>query len=397
MTLSKFQSSNLFKPIKIGQTTVRHRIAQLPASRNRASGHVPTDLMKQYYTDRARHAGLISTEATLISLEQGIYPMIPGIFNERQMNAWKEIVDGVHEQGAVFALELQALGRVGDAKLLKEAGLPLTGPSAIYENEEKGKVAIEAGNPIQELTEADIKDIIYRQYTNAVKLAMEAGFDFVELHGGYGYLLEQFIHPGVNKRTDKYGGSIENRARFLLELVDHLSTIIDPAKLAVRFTPVNFFQVPGANPTSQEDYSYIVSELQKRADEGKKLAYISIVDGTFADATMDKTVALDFGYIHKIWKGIIIRGGNYHNDQENWAVLERDASADDRTLVGLCRHYVANPDLPERIKKGLPLNECDKPNFYTPSNWGYNTYPFYGQDVTFDEEVEKKKFGIPLV
>ncbi|RLV93538.1 putative NADPH dehydrogenase [Spathaspora sp. JA1] len=396
MTSSKLQASNLFKPIKIGETIIRHRIAHLPASRNRAIGHVPTDLMKQYYTDRARSGGLISTEATLISLNQGIYPMVPGIFNQRQMKAWKEIVDSVHEQGAAISIELQALGRVGDAKLLKDSGLPLTGPSANYENEEKKKIAIDSGNPIQELTDSQIKDTIYVQYSNATKLAIDAGFDFIEIHGGYGYLIEQFIHPGVNQRTDKYGGNIENRARFLLELIDHLSSIIDPSKLSIRLSPLNVFQVPGANPSSESDYSYIVSQLQKRAEQGKSLGYISIVDGNFIDATMDKTKALDLGYIHKIWKGVLIRGGNYTYDyQENWSTIAQDVD-DDRTLVGFCRNFVANPDLPERIKKGLSLNNCDKSTFYTPGNFGYNTYSFSGKNIEVDEEIERKRFGTAL-
>ena len=207
MTIS---NSNLFKPIKVGNKTIKNRIAHLPTTRNRATDdHVPTDLMKKYYTDRAKSGSLLITEATLISLDQGVYPNVPGMWNKQQKDAWKEITDSVHSIGGTIAIQLWALGRVGNAKLLKDEGLPLTGVSPIYEHEKAEQDAIDAGNPIQELTQDQIKDIVYNQFANAVKLADEAGFDFIELHGANGYLFEQFIHPGTNKRTDKYGGSIE--------------------------------------------------------------------------------------------------------------------------------------------------------------------------------------------
>ncbi|KAG7660393.1 uncharacterized protein J8A68_006097 [[Candida] subhashii] len=396
MTSSRFQSSNLFKPIKIGNVTLQNRIAHLPTTRNRAANHVPTDLMKQYYTDRAKSGSLLVTEATLISLNQGIYPLVPGIFTKQQSQAWKVIVDSVHEQGGAIALQLWALGRVGNAKLLKENGLPLTGPSPIYEHEQAEKDAIEAGNPIKELSEGEIKDIIYNQFSNAVKLADEAGFDFIELHGANGYLFEQFIHPGINQRKDTYGGeSIENRARFLFETLDHLFTLVDSKKLAIRLSPVNLFQTPEVNPSFVEDYTYIAKELQKRADEGHELGYINLVDGRFADATMEKTTAIDLGFIHDIWKGVIIRGGNYTYD-EGWKQIEADANEDDRTLVGFGRNFIANPDLPQRIKNGWSLNKYDRNTFYTPSNFGYNTYPFHDDSTPVDEEAEKSRFGVAL-
>ncbi|EGW33420.1 NAPDH dehydrogenase [Spathaspora passalidarum NRRL Y-27907] len=393
MSSGILQASKVFKSIKVGQTTLKHRIAHLPTTRNRAANHVPTDLMKQYYTERAATGGLLVTEATLVSLNQGIYPLVPGIWNETQSKAWKQITDSVHEQGGAISLQMWALGRVGSAQLLKAHGLPLTGPSENYEHEQAEKDAIEAGNPIKALTEEDIKDLVYNQFANAAKLADEAGFDFLELHGANGYLFEQFIHPGVNKRTDKYGGSIENRARLLLEVIDHLSTIVDPSKLAVRLSPVNTFQVPGVNETSEADYSYIVSELQKRADQGKGLAYISVVDGRFVDA--DHTTAIELDYIHKLWKGVLLRGGNYTYDREGWNAIQKDTE-DDRTLVGFGRNFIANPDLPERIKKGLPLNEYDRDTFYTPTNFGYNTYPHHGDSTPVKEEVEKQRFGVAL-
>lgn len=385
MTTSK---SNLFKPIKIGNVTVKHRISHLPTTRMRATAeHVPTDIMKQYYTDRAKSGALLITEATLISLNQGIYPNVPGIFTKQQSDAWKEIVDSVHSVGGKIAIQLWALGRVGNAKLLKNNGLPLTGVSPIYEHEQAEKDAIEAGNPIQELSQEQIKDIIYNQYTNAVKLADEAGFDFIELHGANGYLIEQFINPDTNKRTDKYGGSIENRSRFLFELIDHLVTIIDPSKLAIRLSPLNEFQVPEINPTAESDYTFILEGLQKRTDEGKGLAFIDIVDERYNPDGSIRSRNVEF--VDKIWKGVLLRGGSFtYGKGGDWNNIQKVSDSDDRTLIGFGRHFISNPDLPERIKNGYELNEYDRTTFYDPYDYGYNTYPFYGKDVKVDPEAK---------
>ena len=385
MTIS---NSNLFKPIKVGNKTIKNRIAHLPTTRNRATDdHVPTDLMKKYYTARAKSGSLLITEATLISLDQGVYPNVPGMWNKQQKDAWKEITDSVHSIGGTIAIQLWALGRVGNAKLLKDEGLPLTGVSPIYEHEKAEQDAIDAGNPIQELTQDQIKDIVYNQFANAVKLADEAGFDFIELHGANSYLFEQFIHPGTNKRTDKYGGSIENRARFLFEVVDHVSTIVDPAKLAIRLSPLNNFQVPFVNPEGQEDYSYIVEGLQKRADEGKGLAFIDVVEGRF---TSDGgTEGCNVYFVGEIWKGPLLKGRNYTYDRKNeWKTIENDANADDRTLVGFGRYFIANPDLPARIQKGNELNDYDRSTFYNTDDYGYNTYPFYGEENKADPNIK---------
>ncbi|KAL6452581.1 EBP1 Probable NADPH dehydrogenase [Candida maltosa Xu316] len=349
--------------------------------------------MKQYYTDRAKSGGLLVTEATMISLNQGIYPNVPGIWTKQQANAWKQIVDSVHSVGGAISSQLWALGRVGKPKILKDYGLPLTGVSPIYEHEEAKREAIEAGNPIQELSRDQIKDIVHNQFGNAAKLADSAGFDFIELHAANGYLFEQFIHPQINQRTDEYGGkSIENRSRFLFEVVDHLSSIIDPTKLAIRLSPLNEFQVPGISPTTVQDYSYIVQGLQERANKGQGLAYINIVDERYNPDGSVRQQTVQF--VDKIWKGILFRGGSFTYDTEDWKIINKVVNEDDRTLVGFGRYFIANPDLPERIKNGYSLNPYDRSTFYSPFNYGYNTYPFYGQDLKVDPE--EKVLGKPL-
>ncbi|KAK6875340.1 putative NADPH dehydrogenase [Candida tropicalis] len=378
--------SNLFKSFKLGDVTINHRIVHLPTTRNRATDdHVPTDLMKKYYTDRAKSGGLLITEATMISLNQGIYPNVPGIWNKTQSKAWKEITNSVHSVGGKIAIQLWALGRVGKPQLLKTHGLPLTGVSPIYESNESEKAANEAGNRIQELTQDQIKDIIHVQFANAAKLSDEAGFDFIELHGAMGYLIEQFIHPGTNKRTDKYGGNIENRSRFLFEIVDHLSTVVNPSKLAIRLSPYNQFQLPYVNPNAEEDYTYILKGLQKRAEEGKGLAYIDIVDERHNPDGSTRLENIDF--VRKTWKGVLLQGGSYTYDKiNNWKSIKNVVDKDDKTLIGFGRYFIANPDLPEKIKNGHPLTHYDRSTFYSPFNFGYNTYPLHGEELVVDPE-----------
>lgn len=281
---------------------------------------------------------------------------------------------------------------VFQASLLKAEGLPLTSSSALYESEKSKEAAEAAGNPVRALTEEEIKDLIYNQYTNAAKNAIEAGFDFLEIHGANGYLVEQFINPSSNTRTDKYGGSIENRARFVLELIDHLISVVGADKLAIRLSPFNTFQGMLAEDEAVHPiatFGYIVSELQRRANEGKELAYINVVDGRFnPDGTES---ALDNKFIDQIWKGIILRGGNYtYDDKNNWANVAKDVDQDDRTLIGFGRHFIANPDLVSRLENGHELNAYDRSTFYGHDNNGYNTYPFYGSSEVVDAEAESK-------
>ncbi|KAK6458654.1 NAPDH dehydrogenase [Scheffersomyces xylosifermentans] len=401
MSAPILKGTNLFKPIKVGAVTLQNRVAHLPTTRTRAtSEHVPTDLIQQYYSDRSSSPGtLLVTEATLISEKQGIYTNVPGIWNQDHVKGWKKVTDAVHKKGGFMSIQLWALGRVGKPDLLKAAGHDLTSASALYESEASKKAAEAAGNPVRELTEEEIKDLIFNQYTNAAKNSIEAGFDIIEIHGANGYLVEQFINPSSNKRTDKYGGSIENRARFVLELIDHLITVVGAERLAIRFSPFSFFQ--GMLAENEEvhpvaTFGYILSELQKRANDGKQLAYINLVDGRFnADWTES---GVDNSFANQIWKGVILRGGNYtYDDKNNWKTVAKDVDADDRTLIGFGRHFIANPDLVERLKEGKELNAYDRDTFYTTNNYGYNTYPFLNSKVEIDIEEETKRLGKSLV
>ncbi|CUM56351.1 unnamed protein product, partial [Debaryomyces tyrocola] len=314
--IAALKDTDLFKSLKVGEHTLSNKVVYPPTTRFRAlNDHTPSDLELEYYDKRSKYPGsLLITEATFVSEQAGLYDNIPGIWNDKHAQAWKEITDRVHENGSFMSSQFWFLGRVGDPQLLKDQGLDYVAPSAIYPDEDHKKKAEAAGNPIRALTEKEIHDIIYDTYTNAAKNAIAAGFDYIELHGAHGYLLDQFLQPATNQRTDKYGGSIENRARFVLELIDHLTTVVGANKLAIRISPWATFQGMKADKDSTHavtTFSYLLHELQKRADNGNELAYVSIVEPRVL-GILDVEVSQQVGdntFVGQIWKGIILKSG----------------------------------------------------------------------------------------
>lgn len=392
MTVISFKDTNFFKPLKVGSVTLSHRVAHLPTTRFRAADdHTATDLQLKYYADRGAIPGtLLVTEATSSSARTGFYPNIPAIWEDKHVESWKKVTDAVHDNGSFISLQLWSLGRVFPAGLAKAHGLDVTSASATYESEKAKEEAEKIGVPTRPLTEEEIKDLILTDFTNAAKNGLEAGFDFLEIHAANGYLLEQFIQPSSNLRTDKYGGSIENRARFLLELVDHLLTFVPAEKLAIRLSPYNTFQgtLGKDEPISPiVQYGYIFDQLQKRADKsGKELGYVSYVDSSMTNPSFGQE---NVEFVRALYKGVLLRGGAYsYFDQAKEALL-KDIQ-DDKTIIGFGREFISNPDLPERIKEGYPLTPYDRSTFYTNTNWGYNTYLRHGETTVYDQEVESK-------
>ncbi|KAG7195491.1 uncharacterized protein KQ657_003254 [Scheffersomyces spartinae] len=399
MTVTSFKDTNLFKPLKVGNVTLAHRVAHLPTTRFRAADdHTATDLQLKYYADRAATPGtLLVTEATSTSARTGFYPNIPAIWESKHVESWKKVTDAVHEKGSFISIQLWSLGRVFPHALAKAHGLEVTSASATYPSDEFKKDAEAAGMITRALTEEEIKDIIVTDFTNAAKNALEAGFDFIEVHSANGYLLEQFIQPSSNQRTDKYGGSIENRARFLLELIDHLLTIVPAEKLALRLSPYNTFQGTlgkdeAIHPIVQ--YGYILDQLQKRADKsGKELAYLSYVDSSITATDFKQD---DAEFVRALYKGVLLRGGAYSYYEDAKEAIVKDAQ-DEKTIIGFGRVFISNPDLPERVKEGHPLTPYDRSTFYTNDNWGYNTYLRYNEETKYDKEVESKVSPMSLV
>lgn len=388
------KNTDLFKSITVGENSLSNKVVFAPTTRFRAlSDYTPSNLALGYYAKRSQYPGsLLVTEATLISESAGLYANVPGIWNDKHVAAWKKITDKVHENGSFISSQLWALGRVADPKLLKDNGLDLISSSPIYPDENTKKNAEAVGNPIRALTEEEIHDIIYNRYTKAAENALAAGFDYIEIHGANGYLVDQFLQPGTNTRTDKYGGSIENRARFALELVDQLIKVVGADKLAIRISPFSKFQAMKAEDDTVHPittFGYLLHELQKRADNGNKLAYVSVVEARHPgnEDAVKSAITVDTSFVGQVWKGVILKAGNYTYDTPHFKNVLKDVS-NDRTLVGFARFYTSNPDFVKRLYEGWDLVPYDRNTFYTRNNWRYNTWTNYDEEENFNKEDE---------
>ena len=397
--VAPLKDTEVFQPIKLGQNSLSNRIIFAPSTRFRAlEDHTPSDLQYEYYDKRSKYPGsLITTEATFVSEQGGGYPRIPGIWNEKHAQAWKKITDRVHQNGSFIACQFWYLGRVAFPGYLKEHGLDLIAPSAVYENEQTEKAAKEAGNPLRELKDEEIDRLIDEEYPNAARQALAAGFDYIEIHSAHGYLLDQFLQPVTNRRSGKYGGSIENRARPVLALVDRLTEIVGSHRLGIRISPWAKFQGMKAEEDSVHPlatFSYLVHELQKRANAGKELAYISLVEPRVqGNLSVEESKQVgNNSFVRQIWKGNLIRSGAYANDAPDLKLLRRDIE-DKKTLIGFSRYYISNPDLVNRLKEGYELTPYDRPTFYSYSNWGYNTYSHYGEENNFKKDIEVERLA----
>lgn len=391
----------IFKPLRVGNNELSNRIVFAPSTRFRAlPDHSPSDLQLQYYDERSKYPGtLITVEGTLPTKKTGSYAFVPGIYTEKHAREWKKVTDRIHKNKSFVTVQLWGLGRVADPFQNKREGEKLKGPSALYDHERLEKAAKKAGNEIEAYTTDEVDDLI-EEYLKAGRLAVEAGFDYVEFHCAHGYLFNQFFAPSANQRTDKYGGSIENRARFILSVIDRLSNEIGSQRLAVRISP--WATVYGIKAQKDEDhpitiYSHFLHELQKRADAGKPLAYVSIVEPRVSGIfdVDEKDIAGNNDFVKNVWKGVVMKAGNYTYDAPKFKQL-LDDTEDGRTMVGFSRYFISNPDLVTRLKDGKELNAYDRKTFYKTTNWGYNTYNTFGEATSYDEDTEKSRKAAPI-
>ncbi|CCK71404.1 alkene reductase KNAG_0G03460 [Huiozyma naganishii CBS 8797] len=375
--------TNLLQPIEVGDMQLQHRAVMPPLTRMRAAhpGNVPNkDWAEEYYNQRSQYPGsLIITEGTFISPQAGGYDNAPGIWSDEQVAQWTKIFKRIHDNDSFVYVQLWALGRQSYADTLGRDGLRYDAPSdGNYMSEEQKERALKANNPQHGLTKGEIKQYI-KEYVEAAVNSIKAGADGVEIHSANGYLLNQFLDPEANMRTDEYGGSVENRARFALEVVDALVEAVGAKKVGIRFSPYGTFgtMAGGKNPLIVAQYAYIVGELQRRANEGQQLAYIHLVEPRVTDPFLTEGEgAYNLGtndFVYSIWTGPIIRAGNLalHPD------VAIEMLKDNRTLIGYGRFWIANPDLVRRLKDGLPLNKYDRDTFYRMSDEGYLDYPTY--------------------
>ena len=381
------KDTNLFKPIQIGDIELKHRAVMPPLTRMRAHhpGNIPNrNWAVEYYDQRSRYPGtLIITEGAFISPQAGGYDNAPGIWSQEQVAEWTKIFKKIHENNSYVYVQLWNLGRQSFADTLARDGLRYDSASdGVYMSEEQKERALKANNPQHGITKDEIKQYI-NEYVQAAKNSIAAGADGVEIHSANGYLLNQFLDPISNKRTDEYGGSIENRSRFVLEVVDAVVEAIGHKKVGIRFSPYGVFGTMsgGAEPLIVAQYAHVLGELEKRARQGKRLAFVHLVEPRVTDPFLvEGEGEYDQGtndFVYSIWKGPIVRAGNLALHPE----VVKEMVKDDRTLIGYGRFWISNPDIVERLEKGWPLNKYDRSTFYAMTDKGYLDYPTYEEAV----------------
>ncbi|KAF0844434.1 N-ethylmaleimide reductase [Methylovorus glucosotrophus] len=352
--------TDLFSPVSLGSIQLKNRMVMAPLTRNRAgTGNVPTDLNALYYQQRAS-AGLIITEATPISAMAHGYPATPGIHTPAQVEGWKKVVQAVHAQSGKIVLQLWHVGRISHPSLLPDNALPVA-PSAI---KPAGQAFTYQG--LQDfvtpraLELAELPGIV-ADYAAATKHALEAGFDGVEVHAANGYLLDQFLRDGSNKRTDQYGGSLENRSRLLLEVVNAVIAVAGADKVGVRISPLNpFNDMADSNP--QALFNHVAEVLSPLG-----LAYLHAVEGGMGGG---EVAPFDFNVLRKHFKGPYIANLAYDKAKGNAAIASGHADA-----IAYGVPFLANPDLVERFRQDAPLNAPDQASFYGGTEKGYTDYP----------------------
>ncbi len=355
----------LLSPVQLGPYTLPNRIVLAPLTRNRAgAGYVPTALNATYYAQRAS-GGLLITEASQIAPAAMGYPDTPGIYSPEQVAGWQLVTDAVHAKGGRIFLQLWHVGRISHPSLQPNGQLPVA-PSPIAP---AGMAATYTGlQPFVTPRALELDEIpaIVTQYAQAAKNAMAAGFDGVEIHSANGYLLDQFLRDGTNHRTDAYGGSIANRSRFLLEVVEAVSAVWGSDRVGVRLSPSGTF-----NDMADSDPKTLFTEVV-RALNTYKLAYLHLVEPRAEDETLSDTTTdlLDSRYFRAHFDGPLIAAGGYTRELGDRAIAAGNAD-----LVAFGRLYISNPDLVERFAHDAALNPYDRNTFYGGDSRGYTDYP----------------------
>ena len=351
----------LFQPTRIGDIEVANRIVMAPLTRSRAAdGDIPGSAMNVDYYRQRSGAGLIISEGTQISPVGKGYMATPGIYSDAQVEGWKPVTQAVHEAGSKIIAQIWHVGRITHPDLT--GGAQPVAPSAIQPKvvayTPNGKVDVPVPHA---LTTAEVKDVV-QQFRQAAANAIRAGFDGVEIHGANGYLVDQFIRDGANQRTDAYGGSIENRCRFALEVVDACVAEIGAGRVGIRLSPLTpFNDLADSNP--QAVFAYLVEELNKRG-----IAFIHFIEG--ATGGPRDVPGFDYAWARQAFKGTYIANNGYDRQMAMDAI---DAGKADAIAFG--RLFIANPDLVERLKSNAALNEPNPNTFYTPGPVGYTDYP----------------------
>ena len=362
--------TTLFDSVTVGDIALSNRVVMAPLTRNRAPGAVPTPLMAAYYRQRAS-AGLLITEATAISHQGQGYADVPGLYAPEQVAGWKPVTAAVHEAGGKIVTQLWHVGRVSHTTLQPNGAAPVA-PSALAAKTKT--VLIQNGVPTfvetstpRALETSELAGIV-DDYRRAAKAAIEAGFDGVEIHAANGYLIDQFLKTGSNQRTDAYGGSIENRARLLVEVVQAVTEAIGGGRTGIRLSPVTpANDVVDADP--QPLFDYVVRQLARFG-----LAYVHVIEGATGGPRELADRPFDYAALKAAYRAAGGKGAWMVNNGYDLA-LANQAVADGADLVAFGRPFIANPDLVERLKRGGPFNEGDRGTYYGGGEAGYTDYP----------------------
>lgn len=359
--------SILFTPYRLGSTELKNRIVMAPMTRNRAGeGNVPTSMHSEHYSQRAS-GGLIITCGSQVSPAGVGYPATPGIHSPEQVEGWKKVTDAVHSKDGRIFLQLWHVGRISHPSLQPEGQLPVA-PSALRP---AGQAFTHKG--LQDFVTPralDTQEIqgVVEEFRSGARKALAAGFDGVEIHGANGYIIDQFLRDGTNHRKDHYGGSLENRTRFLLEVTNAVSEVWSSDRVGVRLSPVNSFNdMSDSDP--QAIFNHAVGSLSDMC-----LAYLHVVEGAIGDE-LSLDVDFDFTQLKDAFGGTYIANSGYTKKRAEKALSEGRAD-----LVSFGTLYLANPDLPERLELSGPYNEPNRDTFYGGGAEGYTDYPFLGEN-----------------
>jgi N-ethylmaleimide reductase len=365
---------HLFSPLKVGPYQLKHRVMMAPLTRMRAAkpSLAPRPLNAEYYAQRATHGGLIIAEASPVAATGFGNPGVPGIYSEAQIAGWREVVDAIHAKGGIIFLQLWHVGRVSHSSYQPNGALPVA-PSAVAISPEYKTVTADGKPTIYETPralETDEIGGIVAAFQQAARNAMDAGFDGVEIHGANGYLLEQFLQSRTNLRTDRYGGSIDNRARLLLEITQAAIGVWGADRVGVRLSPYGV-----ANDSGELDpmplYGHVVKSLDKLG-----LAYLHFIEPRSSGAGRAEVnwqnVPSAMVLFRPLWSGVLIAAGGFTGEAAEAAIAEKHADA-----VAFGRIFISNPDLPRRLQQGFPITPYNRATFYGGEAAGYTDYPVY--------------------
>jgi len=367
---------SLFSPLKVGPYHLKHRLVMAPLTRMRAAkpSLAPRPLNAEYYAQRATPGGLIIAEASPVAATGFGNPGVPGIWSEQQVKGWREVVDAVHNKGGVIFLQLWHVGRVSHSSF-QPGGAPPVAPSAVPISPELKTMTADGKVSTYETPRAlETNEVvsIVDNFRQAAKNALTAGFDGVEIHGANGYLIEQFLQSRTNLRTDRYGGSIENRARLLLEITQAAIEVWGANRVGVRLSPYGI-----ANDSGEADpmplYTHVIQSLNPLG-----LAYLHFIEPRSSGAgraeVNHQNVPSAMVLFRPIWKGILISAGGFTGETADAAIAAGHADA-----IAFGRIFISNPDLPRRLQRGYPLTPYNRATFYGGEEAGYTDYPAYGE------------------